>query len=339
MPPFTDPTDTIETKLTSAARLNIARAVLGDISFIMEGFALGRYGYLDTNPVKIVPITDPTNNAGANILIINNTFDVGDRIFINGIRFEVNVQWDAGVTLDESATNLANAINLVMNTNSSFTVGAEAVGALVSLFSIIPGSYGNTFTLSKVDHSTSNFNLSGGTFTGGTDGQLIDKIFPNALPVIPSNPTALRSFRVTSGAHDGPSSSNTLYDSTKSWTIDYYVGQLVTNLTDGSRGLVTSNTDTAIYMDLCKGTNNVWNSGDEYLVGIEKPIPSSVSAICRIELSEGLWGYGEIATYARVIKSNISSEVDTLFMMSLGHFPLLSKTDKNIMIFRMIVTT
>lgn len=51
--PFTDPPDTILASLTDEGRSNLARVALGEISFVLKGFAVGREGYNDTNPVKV----------------------------------------------------------------------------------------------------------------------------------------------------------------------------------------------------------------------------------------------------------------------------------------------
>ena len=54
--PYTDPTDTIVCKLTDVGRQYHARSVLGQLSFTMKGFSVGRYGYQDANPVKIINV-------------------------------------------------------------------------------------------------------------------------------------------------------------------------------------------------------------------------------------------------------------------------------------------
>lgn len=54
--PFTDPCDGSIAQLTDAARALYARQQLGDVAFKWLGFNVGRFGYNDTNPVKVVPI-------------------------------------------------------------------------------------------------------------------------------------------------------------------------------------------------------------------------------------------------------------------------------------------
>lgn len=53
---FTDTPDPILAQLTDTGRTNFARMTLGEISFTLSGFAVGRGGYNATNPVHITPI-------------------------------------------------------------------------------------------------------------------------------------------------------------------------------------------------------------------------------------------------------------------------------------------
>ena len=57
--PFTDPCDGSIAQLTNAARAIYARMQLGEIAFYWLGFNVGRFGYIDANPVKVVAI-DPS---------------------------------------------------------------------------------------------------------------------------------------------------------------------------------------------------------------------------------------------------------------------------------------
>ena len=57
--PFTDTPDPIIATLTNEARTNFALSTMGEVSFIVKGFAVGREGYNDAKPVKIDPL-DPS---------------------------------------------------------------------------------------------------------------------------------------------------------------------------------------------------------------------------------------------------------------------------------------
>lgn len=66
---FTSPTDTIETVLTTTGRDLLARMILGEVSFYLVGFKVGRDGYLPANPVLLSGSPDPAAS------------DLGDPIF------------------------------------------------------------------------------------------------------------------------------------------------------------------------------------------------------------------------------------------------------------------
>lgn len=76
-------------------------------------------------------------------------------------------------------------------------------------------------------------------------------------------------FYVT-GAHDGANDASVLTDSGASWEVDQFVGLVITNTTDGSRGTITANTANTITATLSGGAENDWDTGDAYaLVAID----------------------------------------------------------------------
>jgi hypothetical protein len=70
----------------------------------------------------------------------------------------------------------------------------------------------------------------------------------------------------TSGSHTGANNQPTLLDGTKTWGADDYLGMQVYNVTDGSSGLITTNTVNTIVAALAGGTDNDWDTGDTYIV-------------------------------------------------------------------------
>lgn len=70
------------------------------------------------------------------------------------------------------------------------------------------------------------------------------------------------------GADDTSSgSTTTMTDSGETWATDEWVGYVIKNTTDGSQGLITSNTGSVITIgEMVGGTNNDWDSGDNYLI-------------------------------------------------------------------------
>lgn len=78
------------------------------------------------------------------------------------------------------------------------------------------------------------------------------------------------------GTGTAASSGQVLADTGQSWTIDALIGYSVKNVTDGSWGIITDNTATTITTVLEGGTNDDFESGDDYLVGI--PVNSNAAA-------------------------------------------------------------
>lgn len=68
----------------------------------------------------------------------------------------------------------------------------------------------------------------------------------------------------TSAEHDAATSTTILTDPSKSWTDSLYVGRIIQNVTDGSVGVITSNTGSAITVaaGLTGGTNNDFRNND-----------------------------------------------------------------------------
>jgi hypothetical protein len=71
------------------------------------------------------------------------------------------------------------------------------------------------------------------------------------------------------GADDTSSSAAFMTDSGESFTVNEFVGWTIYNITDGSSAVITSNTATQVYGTLSGGTDNDWDSGDKYVIGIK----------------------------------------------------------------------
>lgn len=68
------------------------------------------------------------------------------------------------------------------------------------------------------------------------------------------------------GSHSGSSGQSTLVDTQKSFTPNEFVGWHVWNLSDGSKGKITSNNATTVTATLAGGSQNSWNAGDQYKI-------------------------------------------------------------------------
>jgi hypothetical protein len=78
------------------------------------------------------------------------------------------------------------------------------------------------------------------------------------------------------GTHTGLNTTTILADSSQQWPVNGFVAYTagegtwnthwVWNLTDGSKGLITTNTANTITATLSGGTRNTWNAGDSYKI-------------------------------------------------------------------------
>ena len=81
------------------------------------------------------------------------------------------------------------------------------------------------------------------------------------------------------GADDTSSGAAFMTDSGESWTTNEWVGYVIENTTDGSHALITANTSNTITGTLRGGTNNNWDSGDNYLIsqGLNRDVGQGIS--------------------------------------------------------------
>lgn len=115
----------------------------------------------------VVGIKEEATAATGTIQIINNTFDGGDAVIVNGVTFTEGTEWSAGASINDSATNLAAAINNSNNFLVNGVLSANAVTDTVTITADLPGTAGNSITLAETDNATDNFTLSGATLSGG----------------------------------------------------------------------------------------------------------------------------------------------------------------------------
>lgn len=73
------------------------------------------------------------------------------------------------------------------------------------------------------------------------------------------------------GAHDGLANAPVLTDSGETWTIDEFVGYVISNTTDVSSCTITANTATTVTCTLVGGTDNDWDIGDAYVIASSSP--------------------------------------------------------------------
>lgn len=76
-------------------------------------------------------------------------------------------------------------------------------------------------------------------------------------------------------------------------------------------------------------------------VAVEKPYPNVAVAVCRLNRNEATYGLGELGVWARVLRVDPPADMTYTagqdYMVAVAHFPLMSKTDKQVFVFRLIV--
>jgi len=86
----------------------------------------------------------------------------------------------------------------------------------------------------------------------------------------------------TSGSHDGDNNVSILTDSGESWAVNQLVNRTISNTTDGSSGTITANTATTVTATLSGGTDNDWDTNDNYTItpaGLNQAIAQNERAI------------------------------------------------------------
>lgn len=100
----------------------------------------------------------------------------------------------------------------------------------------------------------------------------------------------------------------------------------------------------------------IGGAGVAALTTVEAPYPNVVSPVCRVGRTDALYGIGEIGLFVRVVwmpgvevqgtvmnpEAPLSDAaafytVGQDYLFGLAHTPLLSKTDKTVLVFRFIV--
>jgi len=78
-------------------------------------------------------------------------------------------------------------------------------------------------------------------------------------------------------------------------------------------------------------------SGTKALQTIETPTPATVVANCRLSKDDALAGLGELGLWAEIVNSLAPSEIGTTFLLAVSHFPMVTKTLRQAILYRMII--
>ena len=138
------------------------------------------------NPVKVKPWVEGAVQATGYIQLVNNAFDAGDAIVLNGRVFTVNVHWLPGPTLGQSALNLIGAVDdakdpaywRLLQLTLDPAPAPGTAGIIVT--SLVPGAIGNQMTVAKNEAvglgTVVNFNIT--PMAGGVSATLDHPSYP-----------------------------------------------------------------------------------------------------------------------------------------------------------------
>lgn len=176
----------------------------------------------------------------------DQTLEGGYRaVFIQGGRLHAMT----GYLLYSESTNAVNLNGVhVSDVKSDTFVGAFKGSGVNLTFSDLNFIQANNITMYDF-FTVDNVRIDGGSYSGSNDG------------------------RIDVGSHDGANNASVLTDSTQTWVTNELVGNVVYNKTDGSYATITANTATTVTATLAGGTDNDWDTSDEYVIAVEPSWP------------------------------------------------------------------
>lgn len=132
----------------------------------LTNLALWFRGYTSTNIEAGSARASGTLTLSTAVPVAGDKFTIAGNDLIFSADGAGPMEVEIGATINETATNLANAIN---DLSSSLGVTATVAGAVVTVRSAEPGTGGNAITLAKTFTTGANGTVSGANLTGGVD--------------------------------------------------------------------------------------------------------------------------------------------------------------------------
>jgi hypothetical protein len=118
--------------------------------------------------------------------------------------------------------------------------------------------------------------------------------------------------------------------------IGFSVGRYGYAMLDPTQVIPVDGTETALVDPVYPNSTG----GTQPFDAIESPTVASRVYDCRLPASpvpsNADYGLGEIGIWATILKSNIPSEVGTTFLFSLAHMPIRAKTNRDVLLLRMV---
>jgi hypothetical protein len=349
---YTDPVDTVVCQLTKEGRNLIARRKFGsDLLFRQVGWQVGRGGYEYLNPVKVVPIVDnPTYSVGY-IEVLDNTFQAGDKVVLNGVPFTKSILWNPGATIPDTVYNIVAAIQDSSDTRVKNLVSAEVDTNpnRMKITSLVTGNIlgGRTFSFLPGDVDTLNdtITIPGHGFPDFMQFEL------DASVSVPGGTSTGTSYYVANATEDTFQVSSTLNTPTIVDLTSPGVGTLsaiptgnlypINHNETGTLNFLVTPMSLAASTTLINAAYPVPPTLGEFVIpegDIERPTDSSISFVMQIpDGAVGMNAYGELGVWVRVIHSRHPLEEGRDVLFAHGHFPIIAKSDRMVCTFRVVI--
>ncbi len=163
-----------------------------------------------------------------------------------------------------ATTDLDVYVDEVLQTSGYTVTGAgDPTGGNV-VFAVAPG-VSTVLIVRNTPLTQSTDYTEGDAFPAASHEDALDKL-TMMMQDLEYRVAAVEALGAVAGTHTGADNAAVLTDSTKTWTVNQWIGFTIKNLTDGSECVVTSNTANTITGTLTGGTGNDWDLGDTYVV-------------------------------------------------------------------------
>jgi hypothetical protein len=404
VPPDSD--DPVAT-LTLAGRNLLARSIIPRsqltgteplqtlVSFQLAGFVMGDGGYLLANPLQLSPISDATTQALATVAILDNRFDVGDSIVVNGVEFPVGLVvvgtgTASGGGTDNGGGTVGYDDTVVDNTGGGggtlITTGLATNAHIGQRLRIISGTLagldeeivsndqttieigiisfdGTLFAVAQPPNPDNGVPAGKSWDQSGSDGIVVPDItttyqiitsLPGAGTWLPGDTLedSAQNLADAINASTNPLIQNVVKASVVNAIVTISslaageIGNLNTLVADDGGGLGLNNFSVSPGTGFLDGGNDPglenpvfpadFPASVEGFLDIEQPNPESVSLVCRLAQDDGNFGLGEVGIYVRIVDSINVQEIGTRVLYAIGHFPIIAKNSKSVLVTRVI---
>jgi hypothetical protein len=91
-------------------------------------------------------------------------------------------------------------------------------------------------------------------------------------------------------------------------------------------------------VNAASGSQTLTFSNLQPLADIEYPTPKTAVMNCRLSSSQAVTALGELGIWATIVSSNTTpAEIGTTFLMAVAHFPIMTKTLKQVIVYRVVI--